>query len=777
MTSTGPSKAASNGRGVEGEELVAPLRLLVIAAVAMLALAFIVSAGLFNIDEFIYLSGARAFLERGSFAVSNAFGDSASADLRLWLLVDGPNGLTPQYPAGPAILGAPLLALFGTRGLMLLNVLAGIALLPVTWQLTKQNLGGERVAFAAVLLLTLGTFWLEYVYAIWPHSVSVLGVTTAFALTLACLRDGREPVKRGAMAGAAVGAAVLFRTDSVLAGPAIGFAVLLFAERPIRFLAAAAAGALPFVAAAALINLAKFGTLNPFSYGRTGSGSTSFSSHLSAVILLALASLALLGLRHLRWRPTKPQLIGAVAVAGVLVLLVSPVREAAGKYLSGAWALLADSTTIVDPRPGVVAQADGTLSFWGLWKKALGQSMPWLGLLLLALHQQTTESQRRVGRFLLIACFVWSLPFFFGAWHGGMGSNMRYFLPLVPMLCVYSAGLLLDFIRSIAGGRILLRWGAIGGMVLLIGWTMFHRSGLGGAQQILSTYVFLAIALLALAAGFTWARQTQVRQIALAAIGGGLAFSAAFLLSDFMRAQQTREAAVRVSTMTRALPDNSLVYAPARFVSDWSLKKGNTIALPHPQNAQIDTKLVETALSIGHRVFIWPNYVKGGLDEPYLGRLRKSEVAIPGGYMLEIVPTAPAVLPIIETRQPPLLITNSPVLSAALEPSAAHVGYRLNPTDEEALRTSYVQHWGPIWVAGKNLDEASGSFGLSIPGTYTLECSGSRTIDGLSRRCGSTVSLNQGAREWSGGSAVLRWGEHLPRPSGAPPERPIYYGF
>lgn len=137
----------------------------------------------------------------------------------------------------------------------------------------------------------------------------------------------------------------------------------------------------------------------------------------------------------------------------------------------------------------------------------------------------------------------------------------------------------------------------------------------------------------------------------------------------------------------------------------------------------------------------------------------------------------PALRPIIESRHPPLLIENSPVLSAALEPSAPYVGNRLHPADEEVLRNGYVQHWGPIWVAGKNLDEASGSFALSIPGTYTLECSGSRTIDGRSRKCGSTVSLNQGAHEWSRGSAVIRWGEHLPRPSGPPPEKPIYYGF
>lgn len=137
----------------------------------------------------------------------------------------------------------------------------------------------------------------------------------------------------------------------------------------------------------------------------------------------------------------------------------------------------------------------------------------------------------------------------------------------------------------------------------------------------------------------------------------------------------------------------------------------------------------------------------------------------------------PVVRPIIEGRHPPLLIANSPVLEAALEPSATHPGHLLHPVDEKVLRSNYIPHWGPIWVAGKAFREPSGRFTLSIPGVYTLECIGSRSIDRRLRKCGETMVLTEGVHQWAQGMLVLRWGEHLPRPSGAPPERPIYYGF
>lgn len=90
----------------------------IIIIVAFVAVTFVTSPGLYTIDEFIYYVGAYSQSESGDFAITNLGNQFKSDDLNLVLLVSGPQGYTPQYPIGTAILGAPLLALFGTHGMM-----------------------------------------------------------------------------------------------------------------------------------------------------------------------------------------------------------------------------------------------------------------------------------------------------------------------------------------------------------------------------------------------------------------------------------------------------------------------------------------------------------------------------------------------------------------------------------------------------------------------------------------------------------------------------------
>ena len=142
----------------------------------------------------------------------------------------------------------------------------------------------------------------------------------------------------------------------------------------------------------------------------------------------------------------------------------------------------------------------------------------------------------------------------------------------------------------------------------------------------------------------------------------------------------------------------------------------------------------------------------------------------------------PALKPVIETHQPPLVIANSPQLVAAFGLAADTEGRQLLDEDAQALRENYVHHWGPIWVAGKRLTVApeGGQFELAIPGRYTIECSGRLTIDGVQRACGTVVSLATGQHLVSARRPtplLLRWGDHLLRPSIPEPTRPIYYGF
>lgn len=131
----------------------------------------------------------------------------------------------------------------------------------------------------------------------------------------------------------------------------------------------------------------------------------------------------------------------------------------------------------------------------------------------------------------------------------------------------------------------------------------------------------------------------------------------------------------------------------------------------------------------------------------------------------------------ISRLHPPLLLLNSPLLEEAVMPDRRTSGVSLRSEDISFIQSNYIAHWGPIWVAGKNLNGESGVIKISIPGKYTIECNGKRILKGEVLQCNSTVLLAAGIHEWSGGSSVLRWGERLTIPNVTPPVKPIYYGF
>lgn len=617
-------------------------QVLIPVALLLLAGLFVVSPGIFNIDEFVEFAGAKAFLATGSFAVPNGLPRFASPDLNLWILVAGPHGLTPQYPPGVAVLGAPLLALFGVRGLMLINVLAGIGTLFALWSLGKRHFGGTAVALVSVLLLGCATFWIEYVFAIWPHSVSVFCVTLALLFTL----DGLEAeppadLKAGLAAGAAIGFGLLFRTDTILALPVAGLGAILLAKRPFRLLIWIALGLVPFVVLASLANHAKFGTFNPLSYGHSG-GNTDIAAHLAPIAALALVSLLLLGARVAKWRPGRREYVLGLAVLVLVLALSAAARGFAERYLTGAWGLVVDSTTIQDQRPGVQPMPGGILSFWGMWKKALGQSMPWLGLLLLAVHTRKDEALRRAQWMVLILAAVWSLPFFMTQWHGGMGSNMRYLLPLAPALCALSARYLIDFARPIPRARRVLLFGAIVGGGAVAVWTGLLPTKTGGAQQILSTWILLATAALALLSGIRWAGQAVVRTACLGAVGAGLAASVFYMAADLGQAQFLRAFTYRIDRGSTVLPDRTLAYVPASFIARWAFQPGHLAAMPDSMAKRFDYALIDKALAENYRVLVFPLYATGELRTRYGARLVRSGVRLPNDELLEIKPAASA---------------------------------------------------------------------------------------------------------------------------------------
>lgn len=102
----------------------------------------------------------------------------------------------------------------------------------------------------------------------------------------------------------------------------------------------------------------------------------------------------------------------------------------------------------------------------------------------------------------------------------------------------------------------------------------------------------------------------------------------------------------------------------------------------------------------------------------------------------------------------------------------------INKVDAAALRSTYRQVWGPLYLAGTVLgpNEAS-EWNVRVPGTYTVE--GRLTVNGQVHENGDLVVLTRGPVSLHSGDedAGLLWGDHLRIPTAPPPDRPYWSAF
>ena len=580
-----------------------PARLIVVLSAALLVGAVFVSPGFFIIDEVVYVLGLDAFARTGGYVVENGYDLFGANDFKIWLLQKGAGGIVSQYPAGTAWAGTLLLPLFGAKALMALNVLAGIGTLIVTYLLALELFRSEKIGFLTVLLLGLFSFWAEYVFGHWPHSVSVFLTTLALLLVLRALPREARAFLPAVLSGLAIGAGMLFRLDGILVAPGIAVVAILWAVRPVIVLAGGAAGLAPMIALLALTNHAKFGSWNPLTYGVSG-GTTDLSSHLgTGVVLLAgLAGLFLLR----RLPPLGPQARSGLALGALVVLgavLLSPAAPYLWKLLHGIWAILFDATAIDDPRPGVRRQPDGTLLFWGLPKKALFQSLPWLGVLGYLAGRR--EAPRRAVAIVLIVSVLWALPFLAKSWHGGLGSNMRYLMPILPGLAALAAWAILDLMGRLEAASGLIRVGILVPLVLAMLLRLAAPEQMAQVHQVYSTWAFVAVFALSLAAGFFNA--PVLTRAALVGVGAGLGLALYLGAIDLAASQKSRAWNDAVSRATAGIPGPVILYgAPELYVNAVGVPD-RLLALSYPPDGSgnITPDFVAQACAQGYKTVLW----------------------------------------------------------------------------------------------------------------------------------------------------------------------------
>ena len=600
MAHIGERIGAGGLGGARRDGLPLGTRIALVLSVAILLAATVVSTGPVTLDELIYLMAADAFARTGGFVVGNGWETFGADALKLWFLVDGPDGLVPQYPPGAAILTWPMYAAFGTRGLVLSNAAAAGGVLVLTAALTRRVGGDERTATLAVALLAGASFLTDYAFAIWPHALALLMVLGALLLAVRAL-DG--PVGPALAAGSLAGAAVTVRADSVLVFGALGAVAILYAARPVATLAAGAAGAAPFALCMAVVNHAKFGTWSPLSYGSRGGGDDP-ATHLPAAALAVVGLAALVAARTLRWTPARRgwTAAGLAAASAIAVALVPEVRGVASRAAAGLYHLGVDVTLAPDGRAGVAERAaDGTRLFWGLPKKALLQSLPWLGLIAFGLCGPWGAARRWVVAGGLVAA-VWMLPFVPRSWHGGLGLNLRYFLPLLPLAAIAAAAVAVRLSDRAGIGPRPLILAALGGALLVTAWAALLPSGLAGAHQIVTRWAAVALVLLGLAAA--WHPGLRPALLAAAAATVGMA-AAVGPLGDVRIAQAHR-------AMNAAAGEGlSGIEGPVLFLGRPEIASGTVgrddvaLALGSNVTGKFDISLVRSALARGWRVVGW----------------------------------------------------------------------------------------------------------------------------------------------------------------------------
>jgi hypothetical protein len=283
-------------------------------------------------DGLVYMEMARS-MRHGSVEIANGLDVVDSPEL--WILHTLKRGahIYAKYPPLYGVFAAAPFALLGVRGMYLLNAVSFVATVVGTYALLLRILD-ERRALVAAALLPLAAPVAPYMMCELPHLLSIALVVWSIVFWDRSERatDARSTFGWGAAAGVAAGFACGVRiTNVVVVAPLFVVPLVASSRRRIAPVAAMAAGIAPCLVAIAWINLQRFGSPNPFTYGPPGDPrmqgvvlEETSEVLLRATVLVTFGALAAVVLAVRRF-PAKPAIAVAVA-ACVSIAAIPPVR-------------------------------------------------------------------------------------------------------------------------------------------------------------------------------------------------------------------------------------------------------------------------------------------------------------------------------------------------------------------------------------------------------------------------------------------------------------------
>ena len=574
----------------------------------LLIAAFVVSDGLYSIDELVYFVAAKALIADAGFVIQNGYEQFGSEQLAMWLLVEGPNGLVPQYPSGSAIVAAPLVAFLGVRGFILMNVLATIGSLYTVRALAIRLFDNPQITSLSVSLLLCTTYFLDYSFVVWPHMAAVLCIISAVYWFLRAMQEPDNTGRWAFYAGLWISLGFLIRLDSILMLPAFALIWVSSAGASPRIVLGGAVGLIPGALVSVTIAYLKFDTINPLSYGRSGTngGAVEVSGHASVAVLILILFIVALVIRYRFSSDKKMWYDSSVLVGAVLFALYGAFESDAFRHtLVGVYSLLIDLTFVSDSRSGVAHFDNGLVSFWGMPKKALGQSLPWIGLLVAIPALRWQPRDKTSMALIAFVTIVWMLPFITRSWHGGLGSNMRYFLPLLPLVCLVGARVWYEVLDgSRLSGKVLFSLVTLG-VILSAIWMSVMPDGELRTHQKLSVLVLWSVTI----ASTTTVTLPRARKrllpltqgCVLVAVGVSIFLS----VSDLANSQNRRVLAKQTDIAVRSLQGPLLIFTSPEYVpSAFYQEPDRLVASRDSKTGEIDLNLARQALESGRRVFV-----------------------------------------------------------------------------------------------------------------------------------------------------------------------------
>lgn len=325
----------------------------------------------------------------------------------------------------------------------------------------------------------------------------------------------------------------------------------------------------------------------------------------------------------------------AIAIA-IGVLGFAPSRSILLSYLDGAWAMVFDIRAVDDNRPGVMALPGNVVAFWGHIKQALGQSMPWIGGLLLLVGANLPSKQAMHVRMALLLFALYTFPLFIISWHGGPGNNVRYLGPLVPILSALCAYALLRSWRWCQKPWMTFGYGAVAGVAVVIAMQQLHPGGQAFFRQPGSTWFLLTMISVTLVTLLPVGRHRLVRAAGLALFGATFVASYYSMASSVSQDFLSRYEGARDSRSFADLPERSLVVGGIAKTRAFAFREGYVATLPSYDPDIRDPDLIDDALSQGYSVFIFPWSITEEIEAANY-KIEESEFRYRDGVLLKIV--------------------------------------------------------------------------------------------------------------------------------------------